>query len=108
MDVLIKRNDFKFIKSIFRKPFKGQYLNFKSYCSKRRKVGLIRTLFHRKNKICSRKNFQNDFKVIKYLLIRNGYPYPLIDKVVKIKSNRLKYIKLYEAEKCPVLLIFLM
>ena len=53
LDVLIKRKDNKFITSIFRKPFTGQYLNFQSYCSKRRRTGLIKTLFHRTNKICS-------------------------------------------------------
>ena len=105
MDVLIKRNDNKFITSIFRKPFTAQYLNFQSYCSKRRKIGLIKTLFHRANKICSPEVFQNELKVIKDLLIKNGYPIPLIDKVFKIESNRLKYIKPYGPEKCPVLLI---
>ena len=53
LEVLIKRIDNKFITSIFRKPFTGQYLNFQSYCSKRRRTGLIKTLFHRTNKICS-------------------------------------------------------
>ena len=46
LDVLIKRNYNKFITSIFRKPFIGQYLNFQSYCSKRKKIGMIKTLFH--------------------------------------------------------------
>ena len=46
LDVLIKRNDNKFITSTFRKPFTGQYLNFQSFCSKRRKIGMIKTLFH--------------------------------------------------------------
>ena len=46
LDVLIKRNDNKFITSIFRKPFTGQYLNFQSYCSKRKKIGMTKTLFY--------------------------------------------------------------
>ena len=93
--------------SLFRKPFTGQYLNFQSYCSQRWKTtGLIKTLFHRANKICSPEVFQNKLKVIKDLLIKNGYPNPLIDNVFKIELNRLKYIKPYGPEKCPVLLIF--
>ena len=39
------------------------------------------------------------------MLIKNGYPNPMIDKVFKTESNRLKYIKPYCREKCPVLLI---
>ena len=105
LDVLIKRKDNKFITSIFRKPFTGQYLNFQSYCSKRRKIGLIKTLFHRANKICSPEVFQNELKVIKELLIKNGYPNPLIDRVFKTELRRLKYTKPYGPEKCPVLLI---
>ena len=106
LDVLFKRNDNKFITSIFRKPsFTGQYLNFQSYCSRRRKIGWIKTLFHRANKKCSPEVFQNELKVIKDLLIKNGYAKPLIDKVFKTESNRLKYIKPYGPEKCPVLLI---
>ena len=45
-DVLIKRNDNKLITSIFRKLFTGQYLNFQSYCSRRRNIGMIKTLLH--------------------------------------------------------------
>ena len=106
LDVLIKRKDDKFITSIFRKPtFTGQYLNFLSYCSRRRKIGLIKTLFHRARKICSSEVFQNELIVIKELLLKNGYPGPLIDKVFKTETNRLDYIKPYGPEKCPVVLI---
>ena len=42
LDFLITRKDNKFIASVFRKlSFTGQYLNFQSYCSKRRKISLI-------------------------------------------------------------------
>ena len=70
LDVLIKRNDNKLIKSIFRKPFIALYLNFQSYCSKRRKISLINTLFYTANKICSPEVFQNELKVIKDMLIK--------------------------------------
>ena len=105
MDVLIKRNDNKFITSIFRKPFIGQYLNFQSYCSKRRKIGLTKTLFLRADIICSPEVFQIELKAIKDMLIKNGYPNPLIDKVFKTELNRLEYIKPYGSEICLVLLI---
>ena len=43
--------------------------------------------------------------MIKHLLLKKGYPNPLIDKVFKTESNRLKYTKPHGPEKCPVLLI---
>ena len=39
------------------------------------------------------------------MLIKNRYPNPLINKVYKTESNRLKYIKPYGPKKCPVMLI---
>ena len=86
--------------------FTGQYLNFLSYCSKRRKIGLFKTLFHRPSKKCSPEVFQIELNVIKELLLMKGYPGPLIDKVFKTETNRLNHIKPYKPEKCPVLLDF--
>ena len=77
--MLIKRKDDKFITSVFRKPTcTAQYLNFQSYCTKRRKVGLIRPLFHRASKICCPEVFQTELNVIKELLLKDGYASPLI------------------------------
>ena len=45
--------------------FTGQYLNFQSYCSKRRKVSLIKTSFHRAKEICSPEVFEIELNVIK-------------------------------------------
>ena len=54
LDVLITRKDGRFLTSVYRKSnFTGQYLNFQSSCSKRRKIGLIKTLYHRAKNICS-------------------------------------------------------
>ena len=106
LDVLIKRKHDKFITSVFRKPtFTGQYPNFLSYCSKKKKIGLIKTLYHRASKIYSPEVFQFELNVIKELLLKNGYPGPLFDKVFKIETNRLNHIKPYGPEKCLVLFI---
>ena len=92
---------------VFRKPsFTGQYLNFQSFCSKRRKNGLIKTLFNKTKKIFFPEVFEIELNVIKEMLIKNGYPNPLIDKVFKTEISRLNYIKPFGPEKCPVLLIF--
>ena len=78
--------DYKVIAvTIFSKPqFTGQYLNFQSYCSKRRKIGLLNTLFHRAKKKCFSEVLENELNVIKEMLIKNRYPNPLIDRVLKL------------------------
>ena len=39
------------------------------------------------------------------MLVKNGYPNPLGDRVFKTEINRLNYLKPYDPEKYPVLLI---
>ena len=47
LDVLITRNDGRFLTSVYKKSsFIVQNLNFQSSCSKRRKIDLIKTLYH--------------------------------------------------------------
>ena len=82
LDVLIKRNDNKFIMSLFRKPsLMDQYLNFQFYCRKRRKIGLIKILFRRAKKLRCPEVFEIELNVIKKMLLKNKYPSPLIDIV---------------------------
>ena len=48
LDILITKSKVKFLTSLYRKPsFTGQYLHFQSFCTKKRKINLIRTLYHR-------------------------------------------------------------
>ena len=55
LDVLVKRTPAaKFITSMYRKKtFTGQYINFLSHCSRKRKINLIKTLCHRAVTMCS-------------------------------------------------------
>ena len=54
LDIMIIKDKTKFLTKIYRKTtFTGQYLNYQSFCSKKRKVNLIKTLYHRAYKICS-------------------------------------------------------
>ena len=57
------------------------------------KISLTKTLFHRAKKTCSSEIFEIELNVIKELLIKNGYPNPLTDRVFKTEISRLNYIK---------------
>ena len=75
--------------SVYRKPtFKKQYLNFQSCFSKRRKIGLIKTLYHRAQKISSPELLLNEIIIIKEILQKNGYPNNLSDRVLNSEAKR--------------------
>ena len=61
LDVRVKRQNNQFLTSVYRKQtFTGEYLNYHSFCSMKRKKNLIRTLSHRAHKICSKELFVNE------------------------------------------------
>ena len=81
LDTLVKRQNNRFLTSDFReKTVTGNYLNFQSNCSMKRKVNLIRTLCHRAHKICSPELFSKEVIQIKVLLNKNEYPQDLVKK----------------------------
>ena len=54
LDVLVVKQDDQFKTKAYRKPTcTNNYLNFLSFYSKHRKIGLIKTLYSRAQKICS-------------------------------------------------------
>ena len=88
LDVLIKRHNNRFLTTVFRKKtFTGNYLNFQSNCSMKRKTNLIRTLCHRAHKICSPELFDSEVSQIKVLLNKNGYPQELVNKTIHLHLN---------------------
>ena len=105
LDVIIKRKNNRFLTSVFRKKtFTGNYLNFQSSCSVKRKINLIRTLCHRAYKICSPELLTSEINQIKLLLNKNGYPKELINKTIKLHLNSLDKRKKFGPEKCVVTL----
>ena len=75
LDILITKNNNNFLTSIHRKnTFTGQYLNYNSFCSKRQKINLIKTLYHRSYKLCSPCLPDTETNKIRDILITNGYP----------------------------------
>ena len=93
------------IANIYRKTiFTGQYLHYQSFCSKKRKVNLIKTLYHRAYKICSKELIHSEVENIKEILIKNGYPKDLIKRVIKSNHNNLNKPKVLGLEKFPAVL----
>ena len=81
-------------------------MNFQSYCSKRRKTGLIKRLFRRTHKISSQELFSDKIIVVKYILQKNGYPCTLADIFRTLESKRLVENKInFGQEKGPVVLV---
>ena len=103
LDVLVKRHKNQFLTTVYRKKtFTGNYLNFHSFCSMKRKTNLIRTLCHRAHKICSRELFDEEIKQIKLILNKNGYPQELVNKIINLHLNSLNKIKPAGPEKCLI------
>ena len=68
LDVLVVKQEGIFKTKVYRKPvFTNNYLNFQSYCSKLRKIDLIKTLSSAQ-KICSPEFIESELNNIKKLL----------------------------------------
>ena len=103
LDVLIKRTPTQFVTSVYRKPtFTGQYMNFLSHCSKKRKINLIKTLCHRAVAICSPSMLDDEISKITNILLSNGYPQVLVDKTIRFQLDKLKAPKIFGPQRCPI------
>ncbi|MEL6804856.1 MAG: reverse transcriptase domain-containing protein, partial [Bacteroidota bacterium] len=103
LDVLVERNKGKFLTSLYRKKtFTGQYVNFASHCSRKRKISLIKTLCHRAIAICSPERLHQELDTIVDVLVGNGYPEPLIKKTIRFHRQRLAEPKQFGPEKCTL------
>ena len=105
LDILITRGEEKFLTNIYRKPsFTGQYLHYQSFCTKKRKVNLIKTLYHRAFMICSPELLHSETETIKKILIKNGYPLELISRVIKSHDENCRRPKLFGPDKFSAVL----
>ena len=94
LDILIIRENDRFLTTVYRKA----YLHFQSFRSKKRKVNLIRTLFHREHMICSQDLFEMELNKIKGIFLKNEYP-----GVIKLHNESFSE-KPYGPEKLHVVL----
>ena len=103
LDVLVKRMPTEFITSVYRKPtFTGNYINFLSHCSKKRKINLVKTLCQRAVSICSPATLDEEIDRITQILKGNGYPEDLVVKTIQFHRDKLTTPKMFGPQRCPV------
>ena len=108
LDVMVRRNHSQFITSLYRKKtFSGQYINYLSHCSRKRKINLIKTLCHRAVMICSSSALEDELNKIKGILCDNGYPESLIVKTFKFHREKIMNPRPENPEESPVVPILL-
>ena len=78
----------------------GSYINFKSNCLYRYKIGVIKTLLHRAYLISSNWDiFDSELTRIKQMLVNNSFPLFIIDKTINnFISTKLKTEKKEDKE----------
>ena len=91
LDVLVSRDDNKFLTSLYRKPtFSGLYSNFSSYMPKDYKKGLMYTLLHRGFSLCTNwSKFKSELLILKSIMGKNGYPRHFVDKCIKTFFDKM-------------------
>ena len=83
LDVHVFREAGGFRTSVYRKPtFTGLYTRWDSYCATSTKISLIRSLTLRAMRICSPGQLEDEIGVLKNIFARNGYPQPIVDRVI--------------------------
>ena len=90
MDVCVSKDNQHLVRSIFRKPtFTGLYTRWESFCAKKHKINLIRSLVHRAVKICSPATLKDEFDNLRRILTNNGYPLDVINTTIaKVTDSR--------------------
>ena len=91
LDVLVSREDNRFITSIYRKPtFSGLYSNFNSFMPLQYKKSLTKTLLHRAFTLCCDWNrFQLEVSSLKKIFRKNQFPTHFIEKVIGEFLNKI-------------------
>ena len=103
LDVLVKRVQTEFLTSIYRKrTFTGQYVNFQSHCSRKRKINLIKTLCHRAVSICSPSTLDEELNKVIAIMVDNGYPEQLVRRTMKYHRESMSRPKVAGPDKCIV------
>jgi hypothetical protein len=91
LDVYVMRHNNSYITSVYRKPtFSGVYTNYDSYIPLIYKSSLISTLLHRAFTICSNwSQIHREIKKITSVMVSNGYPSSLLDRIVARFLNNI-------------------
>ena len=88
--------------SVNRKPtFAGLYIRLDSFCPKKRKLNLIKTLVHRALMICSESKPDCEVSFFTETLCNNGFAEDIVRSVICAHFHKTK---VSSAQKCPVYL----
>ncbi|CAH8446164.1 unnamed protein product [Schistosoma bovis] len=100
LDILIRQtSDGTLQRHIHRKnTWSGVYLNYHSFCSMSYKKGIVRTLFDRSSKICSKECLEDEIYLITNYLRENVYTVKFIQKYGQT-NPRVKY-NIIEKKTC--------
>ena len=94
LDVLIKRENNKFVTTVYKKPtFTGLYTKWDSFTPRRYKINLVRTLTHRYVKICSPQFLEQEIEKLRINLLINGYPKGVLNFHIKDTIQKSKVEK---------------
>ena len=94
LDVLVCLETFAFLTTVYRKPaFSGLYIRRDSFCRKKRKINLIKTLTHLPLMICFESKLDNQVKFISGTFCNNGFPEYIVRWVIRDKISDFSKIK---------------
>ena len=83
LDVHVTRELRGFSTTVYRKPtFTALYTRWDSYCATSKKIALIQSLTVRAKRICSPEHLDEEIASLKSIFARNGYPQPIVDRVI--------------------------
>ena len=103
--VLVYKEASCFLTDLHRKStFTGLYIRWDSFCPKKCKFNLIKTLVHRALMICSVSKLDCEVSYITETLCNNGFPEDIVRSVIRDKVAHFNKIKVASAQKCPVYL----
>nr|CAH8870068.1 unnamed protein product [Trichobilharzia regenti] len=87
---MVRREDGTLRRSVYRKPTTtGQYTHFLSFVPLKYKRNLVKCLAHRARLICSDDCLNEELKIIRELLRKNGYPDKFIEKNINSAPRRV-------------------
>ena len=87
LDVLECKETSAFLTTEYRKPtFTDLYIRWASFCPKKQKVNLIKTLTLRALMICSKFKLDDEVEFITVTLCNNGFPEDIVRSIIREKK----------------------
>ena len=95
LDTLVNKEQQSLQTSLFTKVINtGEFMNYKSICPDRYKIGVLKTLLGRAYSICSSwQSFSEEVERVKQVLVNNNYPMQLLDLHINkfISVDNIRY-----------------